>query len=111
MTKKKPKISELKKVAKNCDPALKELSLKAIDELEFMENTLFEYRKKIQEDGAIIETMNGNGFVVKQEHPASKAYTALIGRYNQMIKTVSSILLDDNKSGNDELMEFLGGKK
>ena len=90
----------------------RELGIKLLDQLEYMEDLLSEYQKKIKAEGAIIEATNGNGFTVKTEHPASKAYAALIGKYNAMAKTVEDIILDSlQKSEGDELLEFLGGAK
>ena len=108
MAKIKKNLSELRKAVDSCEPAKRELGIK----LEYMENLLSEYQKKTKAEGAIIEATNGNGFTVKTEHPASKAYATLIGKYNAMAKTVENIILDSlQKSEGDELLEFLGGAK
>ena len=110
MAKIKKNLSELRKAVDSCEPAKRELGIKLLDQLEYMENLLSE--KKIKAEGAIIEATNGNGFTVKTEHPASKAYATLIGKYNAMAKTVEDIILDSlQKSEGDELLEFLGGAK
>ena len=112
MPRAKKNLKELRKAVENCEPARKELGLKLVEQLEFMESTLNEYQERIKKDGAIIEGVNGNGFTVKSEHPASKAYTALIGRFNQMAKTVEDIVIGDDKSTqNDELIDFITGGK
>lgn len=112
MAKIKKNLSELRKAVDNCEPAKRELGIKLLDQLEYMENLLSEYQKKTKAEGAIIEATNGNGFTVKTEHPASKAYATLIGKYNAMAKTVEDIILDSlQKSEGDELLEFLGGAK
>ena len=111
MARVKKDLSELRKAVENCEPAKRELATKLLNQLEFMEDLLKELKDAIKRDGAVIEGKNGNGFIVKSEHPASKAYSTLIGKFNAMSKTVCDMVLDDRKAESDELMDFLGGDK
>ena len=104
-------LSELRKAVEICEPARRELGEKLLDQLEFMEKLLNDYQKKIKKEGAVIEATNGNGFTVKSEHPASKAYTALIGKFNAMSKSVEDLVLSGCKQESDELIDFLNGDK
>ena len=71
-------------------------------------STLNKLEKQVQQDGAIITAVNGNGFDVMSEHPAQKSYNTMIGRYNAMVKTLVD-MIPDGKGEADELMSFLSG--
>ena len=55
MAKIKKNLSELRKAVDSCEPAKRELGIKLLDQLEYMENLLSEYQKKIKAEGAIIK--------------------------------------------------------
>ena len=57
-----------------------------------MEVTLEELQARVNKDGAIIETINGNGFAVLLENPAQKSYNTMIRNYNTIIKTLTEII-------------------
>ena len=48
MAKIKKNLSELRKAVDSCEPAKRELGIKLLDQLEYMENLLSEYQKKIK---------------------------------------------------------------
>ena len=65
---------------------------KLYTEAAFMEVTLEELQARVNKDGAIIETINGNGFAVLLENPAQKSYNTMIRNYNTIIKTLTEII-------------------
>ena len=48
MAKIKKNLSELRKAVDSCEPAKRELGIKLLDQLDYMENLLSEYQKKIK---------------------------------------------------------------
>ena len=57
-----------------------------------MEVTLEELHARVNKEGAIIETINGNGFDVLLENPAQKSYNTMIRNYNTIMKTLAEII-------------------
>lgn len=51
MAKIKKNLSELRKAVDSCEPAKRELGIKLLDQLEYMENLLSEYQKKNKSRG------------------------------------------------------------
>lgn len=101
--------AKYKKIFKNVEKDKKTFVEKLCKEAVFMELTLMELQKKIEEDGAVIETTNGNGFKVKQENPATKSYNTMIRNYNGIMKTLVEQVPEGAEA--DELMLFLGNGK
>lgn len=75
----------------------------------FMLATLQELQETVNEKGAVIEGVNGNGFKVVSENPAQKSYNIMIKNYNATVKLLIEMLPEGEK-GTDELMDFIGGK-
>lgn len=88
--------------------AHRELAKKLYKRICFMDKTLNDLEKQVREEGAIITTVNGNGFDVMTEHPAQKSYNTMIGRYNAMVKSLVD-MIPSGETDSDELMDFLGG--
>ena len=88
--------------------AHRELAKKLYKRICFMDKTLNDLEKQVREEGAIITTVNGNGFDVMTEHPAQKSYNTMIGRYNAMVKSLVD-MIPSGKTDEDELMDFIGG--
>lgn len=88
--------------------AHRELAKKLYKRICFMDKTLNDLEKQVREEGAIITTVNGNGFDVMTEHPAQKSYNTMIGRYNAMVKSLVD-MIPSGETDSDELMSFLGG--
>ena len=113
-------IRKLKRIFKNISKDKKTLCEKLIQNAAFMAVTLEDLQETIKEEGAIKSCVNGNGFLVMQEHPAQKSYNSMINRYASVIKQLQD-LLPDNKQENmrnagDALAAFVakgkpGGKK
>lgn len=102
----KPDLNELKKLFENIDENRKPLAEKLCKQAFFMEKTLNELAKDVDKNGAILTTVNGNGFDVIMENPAQKSYNTMINRYTAlMAKLIDLLPKEDNSS--DELLDFI----
>ena len=75
---------------------------KLYTELIFISSNLNELKKEINENGAIMKTVNGNGFEVLMENPAQKAYNNMIKNYNATVKQLAE-LAPVKKTGKSKL--------
>lgn len=87
-------IKKLNSIFENISEDKKELCNNLIQNAAFMAVTLADLQKTIQEEGAIITSVNGNGFETMQEHPAQKSYNTMINRYSAVIRQLSDLLPD-----------------
>nr|WP_294682477.1 hypothetical protein [uncultured Anaerotignum sp.] len=111
MAKDKGKIAEIdgfSEIVQAMDANHQKVAEKILQRLRFMESTLKNLERQIDEEGAVIVSKNGNGFETIGEHPAQKSYNTMIGRYNALIKTFMD-LIPDGAPEQDALMEFIGG--
>ena len=97
------------------DKSKKSLLAKLIENAAFMAVNLEDIRGIIQEEGAVGEKMNGNGFMVWSEHPAQKSYNTTVGAYSKIIKQLTD-LLPENKDeatakAGDALRKFIEESK
>lgn len=106
----KREIAKFKKIFKSVYPKGNIFAEKLYQQAAFMSVTLDELEEKINAEGAIIKTVNGNGFEVTMEHPAAKQYNAMIKNFNATIKALAD-LIPDNREESDELIDFIRGKK
>lgn len=104
--KKTPNIPALSKVADLIDKNKQSLAKKLIKRAEFMEKTLKKLEKQVENEGAVIECVNGNGFKTTMEHPAQKSYNTMIGKYNAVVKTIID-MVPENAEADDELISFI----
>lgn len=94
----------------------KTLADRLIKEVAFMSATIEELQEIINDEGAVIESLNGNGFRTKSEHPAQKSYNTMIRNYLASIKQLNDLLPDAKAEGiekaGESLKDFLkAGKK
>ena len=80
-------MARFKNADKNTQKAAQELAGRAA----FHSVTLTDLEQDIAENGAIIEAMNGNGFLIKQENPAQKSYNATIKSYNTVLASLDKL--------------------
>lgn len=106
----KKKLSKLEKILETVDETRRPIAKKLYKRCKFMEATLNALEKKIKEEGAVIVNRNGNGFEVQMENPAQKSYTALVGKYNAVIKNLLD-MIPKNEAKDDEFTEFFMRKK
>lgn len=106
---KKLDIKCLKDIYSSLDKDKLVFAEKLIDQLLFMQETLDQLQKKIKEEGAVIESINGNGFNTYNENPAQKSYNSMIKNYNATIKQLLDLIPE--KEASDELLDFIGSSK
>ena len=106
MAKYKTKISKLKKLFAKLDPDLKTLAEPLLQEFAFMDKTLDELKGEIEEHGAIITDVNGNGFTVLRENPAKKSYDAMYKNYAATWNKIVDLLPKSEQQSN-ELLDFV----
>lgn len=71
----------------------------------FMSATLDELQERINEEGAVITTLNSRGVEQLVEHPAQKSYNAMIKNYTNVISALIKKLPDT--VDDDALVEFM----
>jgi len=107
----KRELNRLKKIFADLPEDAKRVADGLIQEAAFMRVTLEETRAIIDCEGVIERFEQGKQRFLR-EHPATKVYTALINRYQGVMKQLIDLLPDDDKTkqGVDELMEFVKGQ-
>lgn len=80
-----------KNIYSQLDDNHKVFAEKLYKELVFMSGNLDELKNNIKENGAILHTVNGNGFEVITENPAQKSYNSMIKNYNLTVKQLSDL--------------------
>ena len=111
----KREISKLRKIYKNISEDKMKLCENLIKNAAFMSATLEELQDIINKDGAVIDSKNGNGFEVTQEHPAQKSYNQMVSKYSGVIRQLCELLPDSKtesvmKAG-DTLTAFIKAGK
>jgi hypothetical protein len=114
---KKPKISKddrikkelrkLKSLYKELPKNKQKLCEKLIGNAAFMAVTLEDLQEQVNKEGAVVKQKNGNGFNVKNEHPAQKSYNVMIGKYTAVIAKLDEMLPEE--IGDNKLGKFLNG--
>lgn len=90
-------MRRLNKIFENVADDKKKLCSNLIKNAAFMAVTLEELQERIQSEGAVITSMNGNGFETMQEHPAQKSYNTMINRYSSIIRQLTELLPSDRQ--------------
>lgn len=111
---KKEKL-KLKRMLADVPDSKKKLVEKLIENAAFMAVTLEDMMIQINDEGSVITCKNGNGFDITQEHPAQKAYVAMMAKYSTVINQLIA-LQPDNKSDSitkagEKLAKFVVGGK
>lgn len=109
----KKEKNKIKKILSEVDESKIKLNEKLIENVAFMAVTLEDLQKQINEDGSVITAKNGNGFDVTQEHPAQKAYVAMMSKYTPAMSQLMALLPDSktdlvNKAG-EKLAKLVAG--
>ena len=93
MTKmKKVSIKELSNTFKNIGNAeVKELGLSLINELKFMNATLTNLKKEIEEKGVVVVMPQGK-YDIERANPAIASYNTMVKNYNSTIKQLYELL-------------------
>lgn len=81
------------------------IGLALIDKAEFMERTLQELQKKIDENGTITEMCQG-AYNIERANPALQAYNVLVKNYSCVMKQLNEMLPKNEKPKGDGFDEF-----
>ena len=100
-------LGEYSKIFKDLDDNKKIFAEKLYNEADFMFRTLENLRKIIETEGAVIKTVNGNGFETYTENPAQKSYNTMIRNYNATLKQLSELAPEAPAGGKSKLMEMM----
>jgi len=103
----KRELNRLKKIFAALPDDARNVADGLIQEAAFMRVTLEETRAVIDREG-VIERFEQGVQRFYREHPATKVYTALINRYQAVMKQLIDLLpAEDKEKQGDELMEFV----
>lgn len=99
-------MKKFKEIFKDIPDNKKELVEGLIQNAAFMRVTMLELQENIKNEGATLESMTGNGFIVIKENPASKIYTTMVSRYAVVIQQLQKLLPSDEVQ-TDEFFDFI----
>lgn len=77
------------------------LALSLIDKAEFMEATLKDLQKKVQENGVVTKMCQG-AYNIDRANPALQAYNVTIKNYTSIVKQLNDMLPKGNQADNFE---------
>lgn len=100
----------MKRFFKVLDKDRLEFADKLCQKAAFMDVTLNELQEKVNKEGSVITAINGNGFEVKMDNPAIKAYNIMFKNYSTAMKQLIELLPQGTEEA-DELLMFVKGKK
>lgn len=103
----KAEINRYKKMYKNIDKNKRSLVEKLYHEAAYMCATLTELKKIVNEEGAVLKAVNGNGFETTSEHPAQKSYNTTIKNYSVILKQLAELVPEEKTEGKLEELRNL----
>lgn len=102
----KSETKKLNKIKELVPDENKVIATNLIKEIAFMSATLEELKGIVGEKGAVEDFKNGKQEFMR-ESPALKSYTALIPRYSNLYKQLISLVPEEVKETNSELLDFI----
>lgn len=102
----KSETKKLNKIKELVPEENKVIATNLIKEIAFMSATLEELKGIVEEKGAVEDFKNGKQEFMR-ESPALKSYTALIPRYSNFYKQLISLVPEEVKETNSELLDFI----
>lgn len=103
----KSEVNKLRRKYSHLSDEKKAIAWKLIDEIAFMGETILQLKETVNREGAVITSVNGNGFETMQEHPAQKSYNTTIKNYQSCIKQLVELLPDAKTDAADKAGEAL----
>ena len=108
--KRSKELNKLKKIFKDIEPGKRQTVEKLISNAAFMAESLDDLQEIIREKGFTEEYQNGsNQFGIKKCSEV-EIYNTMIKNYSSIIKQLVDLLPNDERSGGDELLDFISGK-
>lgn len=102
-------MKRVKKLLKYVSKERQPIAQTLFKELSFMDRTLSELKKQVEEEGPTTLFRNGKQEFLK-EHPALKGYNTTIQRYSLLYKQLIDLLpVSEVNKEKDKLIEFLKG--
>lgn len=108
--KKSKELLKLKRIFKDIDPGKQSTVEKLISNAAFMAESLDCLQEIIREKGFTEEYQNGANQSGIKKCSEVEIYNTMIKNYSSVIKQLVDLLPDGEKSGGDELLDFLSGK-
>ena len=87
-------IKRYDKIFKTADANTREIAKGLYQEIAYMKVIMNELKEQVLLDGAVIQEMCGNGFVITKEHPAQKQYDKIISNYTRTCRAIDVIIPD-----------------
>ena len=105
-------IKSLRTVFENTNDNKSKMALSLLDKAEFLNKTLLDLAKKIEEDGVVTIMIQGS-YSIERENPALKSYNTTVKNYSSVIKQIVDLLPESaNKQAGEDLLKFIAsGKK
>ena len=112
MAKKTADIKSLRTVFESINDNKSKMALSLLDKAEFLNKTLDDLKKKIEEDGVVTIMLQGS-YSIERENPALKSYNTTVKNYSSVIKQIVDLLPEStNKQVGEDLLKFIAsGKK
>ena len=84
-------IKSLRTVFESTNDNKSKMALSLLDKAEFLNKTLLDLEKKIEEDGVVTIMIQGS-YSIERENPALKSYNTTIKNYTSVIKQLNDML-------------------
>lgn len=104
-------LSKLRKIFKDIEPAKRKTVEKLIENAAFMAESLNELQEIIRVKGFTEEYQNGANQCGVKKCSEVEIYNTMIKNYTSVIKQLTDLLPDGEANGDDELINFISGKK
>lgn len=106
MKKKEVELSELRKIFEGSNDSKSKLGLSLLEKAEFMNTTLDQLRKKVEENGVVTQMCQGS-YSIDRENPALRSYNTTIKNYTSIIKQLCELLPEQSKDVGENLLKFV----
>ncbi|OYD06096.1 hypothetical protein [Paludifilum halophilum] len=100
----KKEVRRLKRIYKDLEGKKKQVADGLIQEAAFMQATLEELRRMIDEQGPV-DSMPQGEYSILREHPAVRTYNTMIQRYTTVVKQLADLLPREEPKEKDDGFE------
>lgn len=100
--------TELKEVLQKIPDDKQAIAARLIDELVFMQKTLQQLKRQVDENGTVELFEQGKQSFMR-ESPALKSYNTTIQRYSNLYKQLTDMLPKDDSPKSNAVYDFLKG--
>jgi predicted transcriptional regulator len=108
----KKEFNAIKRTFKNMEGDVKKLNTKLMYNAAWLAVSLDELTDTIDREGMVTEYKNGENQYGTKKSPEAELYTSWSKQYSSIMKQLSDMLPKEEQSKKqDELLQFLGGRK